>query len=100
MKPETGEAHMVNAIILLNVKRSLINETAETLAAIQGVSEVFSVSGEFDLVAVLRVPTNDALSELVTNRLLKLDAILKTTTMLAFRAYSKHDLEAMFSIDN
>jgi len=88
---------MVQAVVLMNVKRSLINETAEQLAAIEGISEVFSVSGEYDLVAVLRVQSNDDLSDLVTGTLLKIDTILKTTTMLAFRAYSRHDLEAMFS---
>lgn len=89
---------MVTSIILINVERSRINETAEELAAIEGVSEVYSVSGNYDLVAVVRVPSNEVLSELVTKKLLKLSAILKTETMLAFKAYSRHDLEAMFAI--
>ncbi|MDH3329097.1 MAG: Lrp/AsnC ligand binding domain-containing protein [Desulfobulbaceae bacterium] len=89
---------MVTSIILINVERSKINETAEELAAIEGVSEVYSVSGNYDLVAVIRVPSNEVLSELVTKKLLKLSAILKTETMLAFKAYSRHDLEAMFAI--
>ena len=89
---------MVTSIILINAERSKINETAEELAAIEGVSEVYSVSGNYDLIAVLRVPSNEVLSELVTKKLLKLSAILKTETMLAFKAYSRHDLEAMFAI--
>lgn len=89
---------MVTSIILINVERSSINETAEKLAEMEGVSEVYSVSGNFDLVAIVRVQSNEELSKLVTQKMLKINAILKTETMLAFKAYSRHDLEAMFSI--
>ncbi|MCK9294463.1 MAG: Lrp/AsnC ligand binding domain-containing protein [Desulfobulbaceae bacterium] len=89
---------MVTSIILMNVERSKINETAEKLAEMEGISEVYSVSGNFDLVAIARVRTNEDLSDLVTNHLLKIDAICKTETMLAFKAFSRHDLDAMFAI--
>jgi DNA-binding Lrp family transcriptional regulator len=89
---------MVTSIILMNVERSKINETAEQLAAIHGISEVYSVSGTYDLIAVVRVQTNEELSDLVTRKLVKITSIVKTETMLAFKAYSRHDLEAMFSI--
>jgi len=89
---------MVTSIILLNVERSKINEVAQQLADMEGVSEVFSVSGTYDLVVICRVPTNDDLSDLVTRRLLTIQAILKTETMLAFKAFSRHDLETMFTI--
>ena len=89
---------MVTSIILLNVKRDKINEVAEKLSSMDGISEVYSVTGNYDLVAIVRVPTNDQLSTLVTNTLVKVDGIERTDTMLAFKAYSKHDLEAMFSI--
>ncbi|MDW7773424.1 MAG: Lrp/AsnC ligand binding domain-containing protein [Desulfobulbaceae bacterium] len=89
---------MVTSIILINVERSKINETAAELAEMEGVSEVYSVSGNFDLVAIVRVSSNEELSELVTQKMLKINSILKTKTMLAFKAYSRHDLEAMFSI--
>ncbi|MBS1113873.1 MAG: transcriptional regulator, AsnC family [Nitrospirae bacterium] len=89
---------MVTSIILFNVERSKINETAEELAAINGVSEVYSVSGNYDLVAVVRVQSNEELADLVTKNFLKINSILKTETMLAFKAYSRHDLEAIFSI--
>jgi DNA-binding Lrp family transcriptional regulator len=92
------EIIMVTSIILANVERSKINETAEQLAAIDGISEVYSVSGNYDLIAVVRVQSNDELSDLVTKKLLKINSILKTETMLAFKAYSRHDLEAIFSI--
>lgn len=89
---------MVTSIILFKVERHSINETAEELADIDGISEVYSVSGNYDLVAIVRVNSNEDLADLVTNRLLKIDNLLKTETMLAFKAYSRHDLESMFSI--
>ncbi|MFZ5905886.1 MAG: Lrp/AsnC family transcriptional regulator [Nitrospirota bacterium] len=89
---------MVTSIILMNVERSKINETAEQLAAIPGISEVYSVSGNYDLIALVRVQTNEALADLVTKNLVEIKSILATETMLAFKAYSRHDLEAMFSI--
>jgi len=89
---------MVTSIIFLNVERTKINEVAETLAGMKGISEVYSVSGKYDLVAIVRVHSNEELADLVTKHLLKINSILKTETMLAFQAFSRHDLEAMFSI--
>ena len=89
---------MVTAIILLHVERDKINNVAQQLADLSEISEVFSVSGNYDLVAIVRVKKNDQLSELVTNHLAEIEGITKTDTMLAFKAYSNHDLETMFSI--
>ncbi len=89
---------MVTAIILLNVERQKISETAETLIGLEGVSEVYSVSGSYDLIVMVRVPSNDQLSELVTRDLAKIDAIEKTETMLAFKTFSELDLETMFGV--
>ena len=89
---------MVTAIILMNVKRAKINEVAEQLQGIKGISEVYSVSGKYDLIAVVRVAANDDLADLVTNKMHGFDSILNTETMLAFKAYSRHDLESMFSL--
>lgn len=89
---------MVTSIILLNVEREKINSVAEELAGLKGVSEVFSVSGNYDLIAIIRVAQAEELSELVTNEMAKIKGILKTDTKLAFKAYSKHDLESMFAI--
>lgn len=89
---------MVTSIILINVERNKINEVAEQLAALEDISEVFSVSGNYDLVAIARVPNNEALSQLVTEKLLQIAPIQHTETMLAFQAFSRHDLEALFSI--
>ncbi|AHK78488.1 AsnC family transcriptional regulator [Ectothiorhodospira haloalkaliphila] len=89
---------MVTAIILMNVQRQKINQIAEELADMEQITEVFSVSGQYDLIAIARVPRNDDLAEVVTRRLLTIDGLEKTNTLLAFKAYSRHDLEAMFSV--
>ncbi|OGQ95565.1 MAG: AsnC family transcriptional regulator [Deltaproteobacteria bacterium RIFOXYD12_FULL_57_12] len=89
---------MVTAVILISVERSKINEVAENLAEMDGISEVYSVSGNYDLIAIARVHDNEGLSDLVTRRMLQLDAILRTETMLAFKAFSRHDLDTMFAI--
>ena len=89
---------MVTAISLLNVARERINEIAEKLADMPGMSEIFSVSGRFDLIAIARVGSTDDLADLVTNKMLKVPGITGSETMLAFRAYSRHDLEGMFSV--
>ena len=89
---------MVTSIILINAERNKINEIAEQLQAIDGISEVYSVSGNFDLVAIVRVKTNDDLADLVTKKMLAITGITKTETMLAFQAFSRHDLEAMFAV--
>lgn len=89
---------MVSALVLLKVERGRINEVAQTLADVAGISEVFSVAGRYDLVAVLRVPDNDSLAQLVTERMLHVEGILDSETLIAFRVFSRHDLESMFSI--
>lgn len=89
---------MVTALILMNVRRDAINETAQALLELKGVAEVYSIAGEWDLAAMVRVRQNEDLADLVTGKLLKLDGIQKSTTLIAFRAYSNYDLERMFSI--
>ena len=89
---------MVSAVVLLTVKRGMINEVAETLAGMKGVSEVYSVGGRYDLVAIIRVKDNDALAELVTNHMLLVKGLADSETLIAFRVFSRHDLESMFSI--
>ena len=89
---------MVSAIVLLNVKRNQINSVAEQLTQLKGITEVFSVAGRYDLVAVLRVLDNDSLADLVTSQMLQVDGITHSETLIAFRVFARHDLEAMFSI--
>ena len=89
---------MVTSIVLINTERTKINEVAEQLTEMEGISEVYSVSGNYDLIAIVRVKSNDDLADLVTKKLLNINFILKSETMLAFKAYSRHDLEGMFAI--
>lgn len=89
---------MVNALVLLNVQRDKVNVIAERLATVDGISEIYSVAGGYDLVAIIRARDNEQLADLVTNRLLKEDGILKSETLIAFRVHSRHDLESMFNI--
>jgi len=89
---------MVTAIVLIHADRKMINETAQELVKMDGISEVYSVAGQWDLAALIRVKDNELLAETITNHMLRLSGILKTETLIAFRAYSRHDLERLFSI--
>jgi DNA-binding Lrp family transcriptional regulator len=89
---------MVTAIVLAKVKRDAINETAQELLKVNGIAEVYSVAGNWDLAIIIRVKDNDSLADVVTNHLLRLGAIEQTETLIGFRAYSNYDLDRMFSI--
>ena len=89
---------MVTSVVLIHADRNLINETAQELIKLEGISEVYSVAGQWDLVAVVRVKDNEILAEIVTSHMLRLPGILKTETLIAFRAFSRHDLDRLFSI--
>lgn len=89
---------MVTAIVLINTARGRVNEVADRLADLPGISEVFSVGGRYDLVAIIRVHANEELAGLVTDHLARTEGITATETLIAFRAHSRHDLDAMFSI--
>ena len=89
---------MVTAIILLRVQRDRVNDVANELSAMEGISEVYSVSGRYDLVAMVRVKDNDGLADVVTREISLVQGIESSETMLSFRCYSTLDLEGMFSI--
>ncbi len=89
---------MITSIILINAERTKVSQVAEELVKIDGISEVYSVSGSYDLVAIIRVPHNEDLANLVTNKLVKVESIVKTETMLAFRAFTRNELEGVFSL--
>lgn len=89
---------MVTALVLLNVERSKINAVAEKIADMKGVTEVYSIAGQYDLAAVVRVKTNEDLADVVTKRMLAVTGITKSETLIAFQVYSKHDLDSMFAI--
>ncbi len=89
---------MVSALVLMNVARDRVNTVAQTLANLEGVTEVYSVAGRYDLVAVIRVKHNDELSMVVTERIRKIEGIEKSETLIAFRVFSRYDLEMAFSL--
>ncbi len=89
---------MITALILMNVERGSINETAQALLALSGVAEVYSVTGEWDLVTVLRLPNYDDLATVVTEKMVAITGIRRTQTMMAFKAYSREDLEQAWDL--
>ncbi|PSK99709.1 AsnC-like helix-turn-helix protein [Haloactinopolyspora alba] len=89
---------MITAIVFVQADVARIPEVAEQIAALDGVSEVYSVTGEIDLVALVRVRTHEAIAEVVADRLNKVDGVLNTETHIAFRTFSTHDLEAAFAL--
>lgn len=91
---------MVSAVVLLVVDKSKVNEVAERLVELPAISEVYSVAGQYDLVAVARVKDNEGIADAVTNQMLKIEGILRSETLIAFRAYSRYSLDRMFSIGN
>jgi DNA-binding Lrp family transcriptional regulator len=89
---------MVTAIVFVKAEVARISEVAEQIAELRGVSEVYSVTGSIDLIAMVRVSSHEQIAEVVADRLNKVPGVLSTETHIAFRAYSAHDLEAAFSI--
>ncbi len=89
---------MVTAIVFVKAEVAQIPEVAEAIAALPGVSEVYSVTGAIDLIVIVRVSSHDQVAEVVADRLNKVAGVLSTETHIAFRAYSQHDLEAAFSL--
>lgn len=89
---------MITAIVFVTADVARIPEVAEQIAGLEGVSEVYSVTGQIDLIALVRVRDHDEVSTVVTGRINKVPGVLDTETHIAFRAYSQHDLEAAFSL--
>lgn len=89
---------MITAIVLINADVARISEVAEAIVELDGVSEVYSVTGQFDLVAIVRVAEHSELAEVIPGSLNKVPGVTHTETHLAFRAYSRHDLEAAFAL--
>ena len=89
---------MTHAVVLIRAEREALPDLGGTLADIDGVAEAYSVTGEWDFVAILRVAAPEDVAQVVTHRLARLPGIARTSTMVAFEAYSRHDLEAMFSL--
>ena len=89
---------MTHAIVLIRAERSALATLGGELADIEGVAEAYSVTGDWDFVAILRLRSPDQLAEVVTSRISGLTGVQRTQTMVAFEAFSRHDLEALFSI--
>jgi DNA-binding Lrp family transcriptional regulator len=88
----------VHAVVLIQCEIDTIPEAAQAIADIEGVSEVYSVAGEFDLIAIVRVPAHDDLASVIPGGIAKVGGIRRTETLISFQVYSKHDLERLFAI--
>ena len=88
----------VHAVVLIQCEIDEISEAAQAIADIDGVSEVYSVAGEFDLVAIVRVAAHDQLASVIPGGIAKVEGVARTETLIAFQVHSKHDLERLFSI--
>jgi DNA-binding Lrp family transcriptional regulator len=89
---------MTHAVVLIEAERDALTTLGGELAGLEGVAEAYSVTGEWDFVAVVRVPRHEQLATVITGQLVKLPGVSRTQTMVAFEVFSEHDLEAMFSI--
>ena len=89
---------MTHAIVLVEAERGAMADLGSALAGIDGVAEAYSVTGEWDFVAIVRVAEHERLADTITGQLLTLPGVVRTQTMVAFEVYSQHDLDSMFSI--
>ncbi|TQS44569.1 Lrp/AsnC family transcriptional regulator [Cryptosporangium phraense] len=89
---------MITSIVMISCETDLIPEVAQTLADLPGVSEVYSTAGNVDLIAIVRVTRFEEIAEVIAGRINKVEGVVDTETHIAFRAYSRHDLDAAFSI--
>ena len=89
---------MTHAVVLIEAERDALTTLGGALAGLDGVAEAYSVTGEWDFVAIVRVPRHEQLAEVITGQLVPLQGVSRTQTMVAFEVFSEHDLEAMFSI--
>ena len=89
---------MTTAVVLIEAERDALQTLGGRLADLDGVAEAYSVTGEWDFVAIIRVPRHEQLADVITGQLLQIPGVARTQTMVAFEAFSRHDLEAMFSI--
>ncbi len=89
---------MISAIVLINAEKGAIGDLGELLAAVPGVSEVYSVTGEIDFIALVRARQHEDLADIVTKGIARCAGVARTHTHVAFKAYSRHDLESIFAI--
>ena len=89
---------MLTAFILVRSSRESLTRLGPQLAGVEGIAEVYTVTGEWDFVAILRLREQNDLAKVVTGQLSQLEGVSRTQTMVAFEVYSQHDLEALFSV--
>jgi DNA-binding Lrp family transcriptional regulator len=89
---------VITAVVLITAERGALPDLGQTLAAVDGVSEVYSVTGDIDFIAMVRAREHEELADIVTRRIAQIPGVARTATHVAFKAYSRHDLEAMFAI--
>jgi DNA-binding Lrp family transcriptional regulator len=89
---------VTTAVVLVEAERDALSTLGGRLADVEGVSEAWSVTGEWDFVAIVRVPRHEMLADVITGQLVRLPGVTRTQTMVAFEVFSKHDLEALFDV--
>jgi DNA-binding Lrp family transcriptional regulator len=89
---------VITAIVFVKAEVDRIPEVAEAIASLEGVTEVYSVTGQIDLIVMVRVRQHDDVAAVVADRVNKVSGVRETETHIAFRAYSRHDLESAFSL--
>ena len=91
---------MITAVVLIESDRDVLSTLGGTLAEVEGVAEAYSVTGEWDFVAIVRVPRHDTLADVISGTIANLPGVSRTQTMVAFEAFSQHDLDAFFDLGN
>jgi DNA-binding Lrp family transcriptional regulator len=91
---------VTNAVVLIEAERSAMTTLGGELAALEGVAEAWSVTGEWDFVAIIRVHEHEQLANVVSKAMAALPGVVRTQTMVAFEAFSRHDLDALFDVGN
>lgn len=91
---------MITAVVLIEADRDVMSTLGGALADVDGVAEAYSVTGEWDFVCVVRVGRHEQLADVISGTIGKLDGVTRTQTLVAFEAFSRHDLEALFDVGN
>ena len=91
---------MITALVLIEADRDVMSQLGGTLADVDGVAEAYSVTGEWDFACVVRVPRHEQLADVISGTIGRLSGVTRTQTLVAFEAFSRHDLEALFDVGN
>jgi DNA-binding Lrp family transcriptional regulator len=91
---------VINAVVLIEADRDVLSQLGGMLADVPGVAEAYSVTGEWDFACIVRVPRHEQLADVISGTIAKLSGVTRTQTLVAFEAFSKHDLEALFDVGN